>query len=479
MKTITKILSVTLLIVMCMSLFTLSAYAVEPNDTWHQSQGLTADCVLTYVPSTTSCAGLGYKEHYVCQHEEWYSGPTISDATHIGNPAGYMDTVKPAHTLVAHAAVAPTCKDDGNIAYWTCSVCGKYFSDAAGTAEITSGATLLPKGKHTPTAMPIPYVAPTCASDGHIAYYVCTTCGQPCDAAGNPFANIVISKDTAAHNYGPWTTVKEATNVSPGERVRSCTVCGTKEYETIPATGIVDGMPIYPVIVNRDTWCRGEEPLIFSSTLIQLLNDAGAGQKNYVGVRIGTDSLYQNSYATYDFWSWDDYVQLGTGMMGSLRAGTYRLWIYDTRHPDIYTNSVTFYVVDVPTLDAYNTDKHVVNSSKNLRFIASEAIDPNSVWVGSKKLYDANDYFVSNDGKSITLSADFLNARQTGTYTISAVTKNGQTIKTNFYVLSSAQASTSPRTGDESQLGLWAAFLLLSGAAVIVIVPRLRKHGAK
>ncbi len=165
--------------------------------------------------------------------------------------------------------------------------------------------------------------------------------------------------------------------------------------------------------------------------------------------------------------------------MQGLREGKYRLWIYDKRHPMEYTCSCDFWVVDVPTLEPYSTDKHVVNSSKSLRFIASEEIRPDSVMVGSRKLYDSSDYFVSNDRKSITLSADFLNARQTGTYTISALTKDGRTIKTNFYILSTAQASSSPRTGDESQIGLWAAFLLLSGAAIVVMVPKLRRHGAK
>lgn len=29
-----------------------------------------------------------------------------------------------------------TCTEDGNIEYWTCSVCNKYFSDETGTNEI-------------------------------------------------------------------------------------------------------------------------------------------------------------------------------------------------------------------------------------------------------------------------------------------------------------------------------------------------------
>ena len=43
-------------------------------------------------------------------------------------------------------------------------------------------------------------------------------------------------------------------------------------------------------------------------------------------------------------------------------------------------------------------------------------------------------------------------------------------------MLTTAQGSASPRTGDESNLGLWAAFLLLSGTAVVVLVPKLRKQ---
>ena len=45
-----------------------------------------------------------------------------------------------------------------------------------------------------------------------------------------------------------------------------------------------------------------------------------------------------------------------------------------------------------------------------------------------------------------------------------------------FQILTTGQASSSPRTGDESNLGLWAAFLLLSGTAVVVLLPKLRKH---
>ena len=72
-----------------------------------------------------------------------YTG-LLTDETHV--------TVIPAlgHSLVSHAAVAPTCGANGNIAYWQCSVCNKYFSDEAAENEITEAETVDPAtGAHT------------------------------------------------------------------------------------------------------------------------------------------------------------------------------------------------------------------------------------------------------------------------------------------------------------------------------------------
>ena len=84
---------------------------------------------------------------------------------------------------------------------------------------------------------------------------------------------------------------------------------------------------------------------------------------------------------------------------------------------------------------------------------------------------------MSWDGQTVTLSYEFLNKRSAGnTYTIKVLTTTGEYAATTFQVLTTAQGSASPRTGDESNLGLWAAFLLLSGTAIVVMVPKLRKH---
>ena len=484
MKTLTKILSVTALIVLCVCLFTLTAFAD------------TAKVVKVYTAETASCTTLtnGRNEGVTLSNGVTYyglHGMTAADenVTEIDStdyelwtpvPGGASGLMIPYQHTLTSTTTAGDCKNEGTQCY-NCSVCSRNFKDAAGTIE---GVNSIGYGPHTPVG-PVGPSQPDCMTSGSIEYYICSVCKKPCNSNGtityNP-SDIYLPADPALHQWGDWEILKPATDVSPGQKMRTCKICAKKEYEEIPALGIFPkdgGQDIDYVIPIHDTWMRGEEPLTFESSLVKRLNDASGPNANWVGVRVGTDSLYENSWDTFDFWSWDEYVKLGDKTMAGLREGKYRLWIYDKRHPDQYTCSCEFWVVDVPTLEPYNTDKHVVNSSKSLRFVASEEIQPTSVMVGSRKLYDANDFFVSNDRKSITLSPDFLNARQTGTYTISARTKGGETIKTNFYILSTAQASSSPRTGDESQIGLWAAFLLLSGAAIVVMVPKLRKHGAK
>ena len=46
------------------------------------------------------------------------------------------------HSLTHFAAAAPTCTEPGNIEYWYCSLCGRYFSDAAAENAITQAETV-------------------------------------------------------------------------------------------------------------------------------------------------------------------------------------------------------------------------------------------------------------------------------------------------------------------------------------------------
>ena len=63
-----------------------------------------------------------------------------------GNPLVLLPSSKKCtHSLEAIPYKAPTATENGNIAYWHCTKCGKYFSDAAGTQVISLADTVIPK----------------------------------------------------------------------------------------------------------------------------------------------------------------------------------------------------------------------------------------------------------------------------------------------------------------------------------------------
>ena len=78
------------------------------------------------------------------------------------------------HTMTEHPQVDATCINAGTIAYWSCSRCGKNFSDQAGETEVED-LTIAPLG-HAMTYHA--QVEATCTADGVVAYYNCSRCGK-------------------------------------------------------------------------------------------------------------------------------------------------------------------------------------------------------------------------------------------------------------------------------------------------------------
>lgn len=79
------------------------------------------------------------------------------------------------HSMTATAGKAATCTEAGNSAYWSCSRCGKFFSDAAGKTEIAKDSWVIAALGHdeaTRTA-----VAATCYVSGRTAETYCKRCG--------------------------------------------------------------------------------------------------------------------------------------------------------------------------------------------------------------------------------------------------------------------------------------------------------------
>ena len=80
------------------------------------------------------------------------------------------------HSLSKTDAKEATCTEDGNIEYWTCSVCHKLFSDENGTNETTLEAVMIKATGHTLTKTEAKDA--TVTETGNTEYWQCKDCGK-------------------------------------------------------------------------------------------------------------------------------------------------------------------------------------------------------------------------------------------------------------------------------------------------------------
>ena len=206
------------------------------------------------------------------------------------------------HTLVATEAHAATCTEAGNSAYWTCSLCGKYFSDAAGTTEIEENSWIIPSPGHAYGTPNYEWVE-TDAGYKCVATVECTICSstttghtvtetdespayevitQPtCGAAGEAqytatFDNELFEEQTkpvtisatGSHTWDEGVVVTAATCSATGTLKYTCTVCGATRTEdididpnahswdegvvTTPASCTAEGVKTYTCAYNSE-----------------------------------------------------------------------------------------------------------------------------------------------------------------------------------------------------------------------------------
>ena len=145
-----------------------------------------------------------------------------------------------AHTLTAVEAVEATCTAPGQEAYWVCSECGRMFSDAACTQEISAPVKTEAKG-HTLKA--VEKVAPTCEKAGMEAYWKCETCGWLFSDAAGETGLLAPVKIPALGHTGERTWLRREENgwIATDIYELDCTTCGKKV--TIRAKSSLAKMP--------------------------------------------------------------------------------------------------------------------------------------------------------------------------------------------------------------------------------------------
>lgn len=136
-------------------------------------------------------------------------------------------TVNSGHgKLVHHAAVQATCQNTGNIEYWECETCAKYYSDEAAAAEVSLADVIIAKTDHKWS------VKYTYDKNGH--WHKC----EYCDAATGAESHVSSGEATATE-------------------VEYCTVCG---YIITPRKGGSSGSHVSGG--GRDTTPTDTRPII-------------------------------------------------------------------------------------------------------------------------------------------------------------------------------------------------------------------------
>ena len=145
-----------------LNLHVLTSADDESNLTWTW-YGETSDYVLSKENSPTLTVEPVESDVYRCLAEDGY-----------GNEQWvyfYVDVVEICkHNLSKVGAKEPTCTTNGNVEYYSCSVCGLYFRDEAGTSEIFAEATVLPAYGHELTKTELEF--------GSEVYYTCGRCDK-------------------------------------------------------------------------------------------------------------------------------------------------------------------------------------------------------------------------------------------------------------------------------------------------------------
>ena len=148
---------------MCVSLFPSAAFAdPEHEHVWDEGTvttpaTCTTDGVLTKTCTVEGCDKTKTEAIPALGHDYQavVTEPTCTEAGYTTYTCSRCDDSHTAdevpalgHTITAVVAKAATCETAGNIAYWECTVCDKYFSDAEGTTEIAAAEVVIPATGH-------------------------------------------------------------------------------------------------------------------------------------------------------------------------------------------------------------------------------------------------------------------------------------------------------------------------------------------
>ena len=155
-------------------------------------------------------------------------------AAHLISMVGEIKEIHHHTRLQFVAAKAPTCTENGTVAYYHCPDCGLNFAidDPYGTFDDALTSVAIPNSAtgHQHVTK-IAAKKATCTTAGNVEYYRCDACGRAFKSEADAAANNTFDPTVKAtgHQYGPWKEVN-------GKQVRTCKVCGATETKDAAAS---------------------------------------------------------------------------------------------------------------------------------------------------------------------------------------------------------------------------------------------------
>ena len=365
---------------------------------------------------------------------------------------------------------AATCTADGHSAYWYCAAFDKYFSDENGVNEITAKDTVIPATGHGEAEVKGAKEA-TCTEDGYTGDKVCKVCGEILERG------TVIEKIGHVWGEPEWNWSEDGTSCTVTftcknnpEHKETPQVSVTSAVKT-PATCTESGVTTYTAAVefNGQTYTDTKEVSVPATGHELKKTDAKEptctedGNKEYWTCDT-CDKYFSDENAETEIQLADTVIE-ATGH--SYENG--KCTVCGTIDPDFK-----------PVIISGANGTWQKGTKDGLSFTSNATFaDFQKVQVDGKDL-DASNYTVKEGSTIVTLKAEYLETLSVGKHTLAIVSDTG-TATTEFTIkAASADDNTTvvPPTGDNSNVDLWIALMLVSacGISMATVYSRRKKY---
>ena len=477
-------------------------------------------------------------KHDGCTQETAHQAHTGNEATCVAESkcqvCGYKLADKNPNNHAnptLHDAIAPTCTQPGNDAYWRCADCGKYFADKNGdmdtskaydtnhrflksaldhdfTEKLVDDAHL--KTGATCTASAVYYYdcsrcdihstdktfesgdplghdfteklvddahlksAATC-TESAVYYYDCSRCDE------HSTADTYSYGDPLGHSYTKYVYNNDATYDADGTETAHCDhSCGETDTRTKVGSKLIDSVaPVVTGVENDKTYCKQVVVTItdvnsFTVTLNGQSVTLEDGKLTVTGLEeeqtlVATDRFGNSTTVTFTVNT--EHISNEGKITKEPTAAV--------EGEKTFTCTVCGLVLRTepvaklaPTIVEGANGKHQTGGNTDLTFRSDASFeDFLSVSVDGKVL-DKNQYTLREGSILVTLKADYLSTLSVGQHTLGVTSASG-TAETVFTV--TAAPAVVP-TGDTTGLTLWISLAALCGLGTLVVVSRKKRE---